>query len=252
LPKQLSALVTGLWEQLNAHADTRITEHQETSDAALQTSDAKIQALHADNQALIAQKDALAENHHALQNAEKALKTQLIKAEHTIASDNARIDALEKQHESQKTESQRLHELCQHIQLNLEHFQAASQKSTDEQARTFDQQRLQLNQQLQKAQAAHSEVLHDKQLLDAQHGQITQQMRDLKHETHQQKEMITDMQQTRSDAQAQNRMLNEQLSNLKGQRDKQQSDLKKLSTSARKPRQISMLPNNTGNHWKNA
>jgi len=227
LPTQLNALVTGLWEKLNQHADAKITEHQESTDAELRAADENIRTLNAENTDVKQQKEVLAEKLHACQHAEKTLKTQLIDAQHTMASDNARLSALTDQLNTQETESKRLHELCQHIQSNLEHFQGAAQKRADEQARTFDQQRQQLEQQLRKTQASLGEALHDKQLLASQHTQITQQLSALKHETQQHKAMITEMQQKCSDAHAENRALNDQLKALKAQRDTLQSDLKK-------------------------
>lgn len=133
LPHELQALVVGLWERLNGQADQRI---QEIEEASLQVIQELKQNLSSSQQAetyLKTQASQL-ENAYIQENKINAELSQQLQREQGIQITlNERLQALTQQLEASKIENDKLHQLSNHIQKNLEHYQQAMQQLRIEQ-----------------------------------------------------------------------------------------------------------------------
>jgi hypothetical protein len=161
-------LVTGLWEKLNAVADSRIMQIE--TDTRQQITDISQinNKLQQDFSNLAHQKTAVDENlllkERELDDCTRQLsdekqKNHVLSIQHT---------ALAVQVEETKSENQRLHQLASHIQANLEHYQAAIQKLQIEQNLVLEKQQAFFQQQLNELDA---EVkFHRQKAFDTEHA----------------------------------------------------------------------------------
>jgi len=148
LPQELLALVTGLWEKLNAATDGRILQiemnaRQEVADISHINN-----KLQQELTIITQQKTAIDE---ALLLKERQLEeclTQLSDEKQTHHVLSVQHAALTLQLEDMKSENQRLHQLASHIQANLEHYQVAIQKLQIEQNLVLEKQQAFFQQQL--------------------------------------------------------------------------------------------------------
>ena len=184
LPPELQALVTGLWERLNDHAEQRIIEVENSGEQ--QTQELQ-QALHQSQRENTDLKTKLHLFEESL-SAERLAKTefekqlQLEKQEHDKLRERDHVHVL--QLEDQKADNARLHQLAANIQANLEHYQNAMQQARTEQSLANEKQQIQSQQEL--AELQRDLALHRKksQELEQQTFQKNIELQQLKKLSH--------------------------------------------------------------------
>lgn len=179
LPQELLALVTGLWERLNLQADQRIDEIENTNKEQIQ--ELKQTLLH-NQQELSRVKSQLhqfeetcATERHARNESEKRLQQE--KQENMKL--NERFQALSQQFEASKAENNRLHQLANNIQTNLEHYQNAMQQLRTEQTLAFEKQQVRFQQEITELQHKLSSNLNQSLNLENELNQKTSEIQQL-------------------------------------------------------------------------
>lgn len=142
VPEELGAIVKGLWERLQQEAEEKIIRFQQEADKEI--AEAKLALTNEQKEHLILQnqKRLTDEELHHLSHQHAALQTSLEESKHAATVLTERNNALNQQHEAQKTETARLHQLLSHVQANLEHYQHSMQKLREEQLLAAENQRL--------------------------------------------------------------------------------------------------------------
>ena len=164
LPRELAALVQGLWERLQAHADQQIAEYQREAHEKMTVVEQEytvIQRKNVELQSYFHQlEESLERQRHESANLQKELQ------EHQTQSHKAqsRSESLETQLQQHQAEVERLHQLLRHVQANLEHYQAAVQKRKETESLALEKQQQQHEQQVaQLQQELHSSLLEKSQ-----------------------------------------------------------------------------------------
>jgi chromosome segregation ATPase len=130
LPHELSALVTGLWERLQAQSELRINEVQSSCDEQIKSlQQALTQTQHLKQQLHEAVEDGLQKAHE-----KQAVEQQLQTEQQTHLQLEVRYSASQQQLEDLKANNAQLHQLAHQVQANLEHYQQAMQSQRAEQA----------------------------------------------------------------------------------------------------------------------
>lgn len=152
LPQELQALVIGLWERLNGQAEQRIIEVENSSEQQIQTLKQALHQSQRENTDLRTKLHQLEESSFAehLAKAEFEKQFQLGKQEHDKLHERYQINI--QQHEDQKVENARLHQLAANIQANLEHYQNAMQQARAEQSLAMEKQQIQFQRELAELQ----------------------------------------------------------------------------------------------------
>ena len=140
LPNALMALVTGLWERLQADANMQIDEIQHTAHQEKQTQQ---QALHQTQRDLTDIEKQLHQTQEAHATAQKMNEAQRQQIQ-TLQQDSAKTliheQTLNDQVVTAQAENDRLHQLAQHMQANLTHYQTAIETLRTEQTLAWDTQ----------------------------------------------------------------------------------------------------------------
>ncbi len=133
IPHELISIIKGLWERLQSESDKQIAQHQQEAEQKIieiKHSLIEEQKYNKDLQSKIHQtEDALHQTNHCAQVLQQSLEEE----KRSNAKFVERNDQLSHQLTDQKLETERLHQLLGHVQANLEHYQAAIQKSREEQ-----------------------------------------------------------------------------------------------------------------------
>ncbi len=133
LPQPLLALVTGLWESLQATAEQQVKENQSIAQQEVTTLKSQLQTLY---QAEVDLKQELHQIQEKL-DAELRMTTSLTQQLQTQEKVHEKLQitngSLLHQLEGTRQENQRLHQLALQIQANLEHYQQAVQQQQSEQ-----------------------------------------------------------------------------------------------------------------------
>jgi chromosome segregation ATPase len=148
LPQELLAIVTGLWERLNAKADQRITEIENTSDQQAKELKQTLTRLQQDYAQLQKQFHQSEENRITERSNKERLEKELIKEQQEHSKLFERHQTMIQQLEDCKGENARLHQLANNIQANLEHYQNAMQQLRTEQTLAMEKQQIQFQQEL--------------------------------------------------------------------------------------------------------
>lgn len=148
LPHELVAVVSGLWERLNAQSDARIAEIEAARNEEVQELKRSLIALQQDYNNV--QKQLHQSEEHA--DSERAAKEKFEDLLQTEQQEHAKLierhQATLLQLEDNKSENMRLHQLANNIQANLEHYQNAVQQLRTEQALEIERQQTQFQQAL--------------------------------------------------------------------------------------------------------
>jgi myosin heavy subunit len=166
LPQDLQALVTGLWERLNAQAEERIIN---VANSHAQEQQELRQALHQSQR----EHTELKNKYHQVEETlytERQVKAELEKQLQLEQQEHAKLREryhANTQHlEDHKAENLRLHQLAANIQANLEHYQNSMQQARSEQTLTMEKQQIQFQQELGELQRHIS--LQDKQVQESE------------------------------------------------------------------------------------
>jgi chromosome segregation ATPase len=184
LPQELLALVTGLWERLNAKAEQRITNIQHESEEKtkllqqilIQTQNNQTQIKHKLHQA--------EETNAAEQRTITDTKNQLTHYMQEHEKLNEKYQTSVKQLESSKAENDRLHKLAAHIQTNLEHYQNSMQELRTEQNLSTEKQQAIFQQQITNLQQEVALYRSQRQESDNQLSHKTQELKQWQEKYH--------------------------------------------------------------------
>lgn len=140
LPNALMALVTGLWERLQADANLQVDEIRHTNNQEKSTQQ---QTLHQAQRELTDLKKQLHQTQESYNVAQKMSEAQGQQIQ-TLQRDNAKSliheKALSDQIIAAQAENDRLHQLAQQMQANLAHYQTAIETLRTEQTLAWDKQ----------------------------------------------------------------------------------------------------------------
>ena len=148
LPPELIAIVSGLWERLQGHAEQQVIELQQEAKEKMQAYDLNLIQVKKKNLELQAQAHQLEETLFHQQNANKVLDQNFANEAQSNLKHQSHIFSLEAQLNSQKEENTKLHSLLKNIQSNLEHYQGSMQKVQQEQALAIEKQKHQYEQEI--------------------------------------------------------------------------------------------------------
>jgi chromosome segregation ATPase len=148
LPHELVAVVSGLWERLNAQSDARITEIEAASQEEVQELKRSLIALHQDYDNVQKQLHHSEEEAASERTAKEQFENLLRVEQQEHAKLQERHQATLLQLEDNKAENMRLYQLANNIQANLEHYQNAAQQLRTEQALEMERQQTQSQQAL--------------------------------------------------------------------------------------------------------
>lgn len=156
LPQELSALVTGLWERLQAQAEQRVSELRSIYDEQIK----ELQQTLAKNQQEANQLKQ--ELHEAVErglrfaNEKQTLEQQQQIQQQMQIQLETRYAVSQQQVEDLKTDNARLHQLANQVQANLEHYQQAMQSLRAEQAREIEKRESNFQREIQTLQQTSS------------------------------------------------------------------------------------------------
>lgn len=174
LPHELVAVVSGLWERLNAQVDARIAEIEAARNEEVQELKRSLIALHQDydnvQKQLHRSEEETASERAAKEQFENLLQTE--QQEHAKLQERHQATLL--QLEDNKAENMRLHQLANNIQANLEHYQNAVQQLRTEQALEMERQQTQSQQALMalKQELSLSQSLYQKSEKELNHKNV--------------------------------------------------------------------------------
>lgn len=154
LPQELSALVTGLWQRLQAQADTRIQELQVSYDEQLKNLQQSLTQSQQATATLQQQLHHITENAHQQACEKHALEQQLHTQQHVQLQLETRYAAAQQHAEDLKSDNARLHQLAHQVQANLEHYQHAMQSLRAEQTLEIEKREAALQRDIQALQKA--------------------------------------------------------------------------------------------------
>lgn len=186
LPDDLQHLLKGLWENMRGKAKETIAQHQaeaneKTAEANQELEAAKLQLADSQKQgeetsSLLQQKTDHADN----------LQTKLNFEQQETQKLNERITSLETRHQDAADENKKLHEHIKNLHVNLEHYQATTQKKQEEQSLQLDKQRQAqeqteraLKQEISQLGKTNTKLVTEKENLAQQLYAITEQHKQL-------------------------------------------------------------------------
>jgi len=143
LPADLLTIVNGLWEKITEKANHRILIIEQEAEQKITTKELQLIDLQKKSAEQEVHIHKLEEdlNQHILEN--KTLNQNLSAKQFKLSKLHGHCDTINKQIADQKSENDRLHQLLNNVQKNLEHYQLAMQKLQQEQAMVVEKQKLQ-------------------------------------------------------------------------------------------------------------
>jgi chromosome segregation ATPase len=173
LPSDLLGIVNGLWEALRSKAEGQADKYCEESDTKL--ADIQQQLIQA-RQLETSQRQnlhTLEEELHQQKERSRLLESKLITEEQEKIRITERAAAHESRRQEHHAENQRLHQLLKHVQENLEHYQAATQKLREDQLLLIEKHQNEYEQKLSQLLAQANAAISEKAVVQAQHEQLT-------------------------------------------------------------------------------
>lgn len=172
LPSELLAVVTGLWDSLCSRADTLAEESRQEADTKVAAIQQQLSHTRQREAELLLKIHTLEENTHSQAEEILQLKAQLITETQEKIRITERAAALEDRRNDNHAENQRLHQLLKHIQENLEHYQASTQRLREEQSLLAEKQRNEYEQKIAALAAQANATLGEKATLQAELTQL--------------------------------------------------------------------------------
>ena len=169
LPNDLLTIVKELWSRIQGKAEQEIREYQQESDAKLTAVEQELNRYKAMEKQWQAKHHELEEKHHQQIAQNKQLNSELIAEQQSNAKLTSRLESLQTAKDEANSENNRLHQLLQHMQQNLEHYQAAAQKLREEQTLSLEKQRIDYEQRIVALQNRVEENIQDKLYFYVQH-----------------------------------------------------------------------------------
>lgn len=151
LPSELLSMIQSFWDSINQKAEAKIDEYAEKAEGRIAAMQSSLDQAKRQEVSLKEQIHALEENLHRESEEGRNLKGTLLISEQDNIRLAERINALETRRAEYLSENERLHQLLKHVQENLEHYQAASQKLREEQSFLLEKQRNEYEARLAKA-----------------------------------------------------------------------------------------------------
>jgi hypothetical protein len=173
LPSDLLGIVNGLWDTLQHKADDQINLYRQESE--IKTTQIQQQLVQARQvEATLRQSVHAKEEQLHQQNEEiLQLKAGLMAESHEKIKMTERAASLDVRCQENHAENQRLHQLLKHVQGNLEHYQAATQKLREEQSLIVEKHQHGYEQRLSQLLAQVHVVTSENATLQAQHDHFT-------------------------------------------------------------------------------
>jgi chromosome segregation ATPase len=172
LPSDLLGIVNGLWDALQNKADEQINQYR-------QEADSKTVQIHQQLTQARQLETSLRQNIHTLEEQFHQQKTeaQQLNAKLMIETQEKirvteRAASLEVRCHEHHAENQRLHQLLKHVQENIEHYQAATQKLREEQSLFVEKQQNEYEERLSLLLAQTNAATSEKFAYQAQHDQL--------------------------------------------------------------------------------
>lgn len=172
LPSDLLGIVNGLWDSLRNKADTEVTQYRQESDTKVVQLQQQLHQARQVEAGLQQNIHTLEESLHQKKETIQQLEARLITESQEKIKLSERLTAMELRRQEHKEENQRLHQLLKHVQENLEHYQAATQKLREEQSLLIEKQRNDYEQRLLQLLAQANAASNEKLALQAQHDQL--------------------------------------------------------------------------------
>lgn len=172
IPSELSAIVKGLWERLKNKAETQATEYRQDADTKVTQMQQQLNQLRQSQADLQSKIHALEEQLHHQTESNQHLTSELIIEQKEKTKMVERVTSLESRRQESQAENERLHQLLKHVQGNLEHYQAATQKLREEQSLLADKQRNDYEQRISLLQTQAAAFSNEKSVCQAQHDHL--------------------------------------------------------------------------------
>jgi chromosome segregation ATPase len=148
LPSDLLTIINGLWTAMQEKADNLASEYQKASDEKMLQLQLQLNQ-HRKVESELQQKiHALDEQNHKNTEESAALKIAFTTENQEKIQMRERASNFELRHQESQAENARLHQHIKHLQENLEHYQAATQKLRQEESLSIEKQRNEFDQQL--------------------------------------------------------------------------------------------------------
>ncbi len=173
LPSDLLGVVHGLWDALCSKADRQVDGYRQESNtkfAQMQQQLLQSKQVEANLRQSI---HALEEQLHQQKEVAQQLKTRLLKEEQDKIRLIERAAALHSRRQEHQAENQQLHQLLKHVQDNLEHYQAATQKLREEQSLLIEKKQNEYEQRLSSLMSQVNTATEEKSAYQIQYNQLT-------------------------------------------------------------------------------
>lgn len=172
LPSDLLAIVQGLWKTLCDKADRQIEEYRQGADSKVADMQQHLIQSKQLETTLRQSVHTLEEQLHGQKEETQQLQTRLIAEEQDKIRMAERVAALEARRDENQAENQRLHQLLKHVQENLEHYQASTQKLREEQSLLVEKQQNEYDQRLSSLLAQAHTAAQEKSICQAQYEHL--------------------------------------------------------------------------------
>lgn len=172
LPSDLLGIINGLWDALRNKADEQIDRYAQESDSKLTQLQQELTQSRQLETNLRQNLHSLEEQLHQQTEESRHLKAKLITEEQEKIRMIERVAALESRRQEHHAENQRLHQLLKHVQENLEHYQAATQKLREEQSLLIEKHQNEYEQRLSLLLAQANTAVSEKSTYQAQYDQL--------------------------------------------------------------------------------
>lgn len=173
LPSDLLGIVQGLWDTLCDKADQQIEAYRQGSDSKVADMQQHLIQSRQLETTLRQNVHSLEEQLHRQKEETQQLKRRLIAEEQDKIRMAERVAALEARRHENQAENQRLHQLLKHVQENLEHYQASTQKLREEQSLLLEKQQNEYDQRLSLLLTQAHTAVQEKSVCQGQYEHLT-------------------------------------------------------------------------------
>lgn len=173
LPSDLLGIVNGLWNALQNKANEQINQYRQEADSKTVQIHQQLTQARQLEASLRQNIHTLEEQFHQQKTEAQQLNARLMTESQEKIRVTERAASLEARCHEHHAENQRLHQLLKHVQENLEHYQAATQKLREEQSLLVEKKQNEYEQRLSLLLAQANAATSEKSAYLAQYDQLT-------------------------------------------------------------------------------
>lgn len=172
LPSDLLGMINGLWDALQKKADEQISQYRQESSSKMTEVQQQLINIKQIEASLRQTIHSLEEQLHQQKKEAQRLKVKLMTEEQEKIKAAERFAALNIHLQEHREENKRLHQFLKHMQENLEHYQAATQKLREDQSLLIEKQQNEHEERLSLSQRQIIAVSNEKSAYQVQYNHL--------------------------------------------------------------------------------